>query len=173
MIAVISAIYLGSSALTACASLRNDDHKNAALWLVVSIGLLSLGLLRTANAGVWTDDYLRNALREMSLYPDRRGIQVLCIAAFAIAMAVIFGRLGTWSKGVSLIVALCGFAVLSVFAAVRFSSLHWTDAILGRQVGFTTLSHLAQVISLTAISGASLFDLLFARRLETQRTDVS
>jgi uncharacterized membrane protein YvlD (DUF360 family) len=171
VVTVLSGAYLATSILAACASLNSGDRKTALLWLVVSLGVLSLGVLRIANAALWADDYLRNGLHVIGWYDERRPLQILFIAAFAIAILAILGRLRVTIRRGPLTVATCGFFALTIFAAIRSSSFHWSDAILARHVGLITLSHATQTALLAATSAAAVFDLFFLDRFRAQSAD--
>jgi hypothetical protein len=166
MVDAINSIYLASSVLAACASLSSRLRVAACSWLVLSTGLLILGLLRMDQAGVWADDYLRRMLDMLGWYAYRRPLQVSCIAV--VTLGLITGLKWLPAKGtrVPLTSAICAFCGLAVFAAVRSSSLHWSDEVLGELVGPLTLSHFVQIVLLIATSAAALFDLCSTTELK-------
>lgn len=166
---IINGAYFVSCAIAAAASLNSRSRSGAGSWLTVSIGLAVLGLLRVAEAGVWTDDYLRNGLFELGWYGYRRVIQMVCIAAFALLLFAILARLPARRSTITL--ALLGFSGLSVFAAVRSSSLHWSDAVLSEQLGPIMVSHAIQFVLLLVTSAAAGFDCYVSGKMV--RTDIA
>lgn len=169
MVDFIDAAYLVTGSVGACTSLKSTDRGTAAVWLLISVGVIGLGLLRISEAGVWTDDYLRSGLYAVGWYAERRAIQVACIVVFAFAMFFALRSLGPVAKRTSVIIAVFAFYTLAVLAAVRASSLHWSDAVLGEQVGSVMLSHAAQAILLLVTAIAALFEYFTnSRKLNTQ-----
>ena len=168
---IINAAYIVTGAIAAFASLSSRTQRDACWWLILSIGLLALALFRIAEAGVWVDDYLRHGLHVIGWYDHRRPLQVICIGAFALGLILARSRLSVIDRS-SLVFATGTFCVLVVFAAIRSSSLHWTDAVLGESVGSVTLSHAIQVLLLLAISAAAFVDLRSRHGEEEHRISV-
>lgn len=153
---MIDSAYLATSLIAALTSLTSKSGRDAGSWLALSIGLCVLGVLRIADAGVWTDDYLRSGLIDLGWYDHRRPIQIACIASFAVALVPVLRLL---SRGrPPLIVGTSAFYGLALLAAAKFSSLHWTDAVLGEEIGSVTLSHATQIVLLLVTAVAALTD---------------
>ncbi|WP_341632050.1 hypothetical protein [Sphingomonas agri] len=156
MIGIINSAYLGTGAIAALASLKSRSPASAAWWVALSVGLTALGILRVVEAGVWSDNLLRSGLHQIGWYDKRRPIQVICITAFALALLPAQRLLP--SGKAALTVAVFAFYGLAVLAALRSSSLHWSDALLGKQVASVTLGHATQIILLLVTLTAALFD---------------
>jgi hypothetical protein len=156
--------YVVCCLITAFAALTSGSRRRAFWWLVISLGVLSLVLLRLADASVWLDSYFQKALYIFAWYAERRLLQVLAIVIVAVTLFILLRHLSVGSDDVTLRTAIGAFYLLAVLAAVRVSSLHWTDAVLQEQLGTLTLSHVAQLVFLIFISGAALFELARGRR---------
>jgi hypothetical protein len=155
---VIDDAYLASSAIAAFASLSAKSRRNAGWWLVVSIGIVVIGMLRIVEAALWMDDHLRRGLLVLGWYHYRRVLQIGCIAAFGLAFLSILKRLPRPS-GRLLTFAVAIFYVLALTMAIRSSSLHWADAAFRQRISSVNLSEATQVLLLLAISLAALFEL--------------
>ena len=151
--------YLISSTLLALVAYVDRVGRDAARWLWLAFGVLLIGLPRFARGGVLADYYLQHTLNNWGLYDHRRTIQLLGVLSVAVILSVTLLRLGRSVERASLKLAIWAFYALAVFAAIRVSSWHWSDAFLQRQIGPVTLSHAAQVLPLLAISAAALFEL--------------
>ena len=165
---IIDFAYLATSAIAAAAGLSCRNRGDENWWLVLGIGVLGLGLLRSAQAGLWLDQHLEREVHAMGWYAYRRPLQVTCIVAFALGLLIILAQLAKGRTRASVAFAICAFYALAVFAAIRLSSLHWTDALLSRQAGSVTLSHATQLVLLVTISAAALF-YFFTRLSNSQR----
>jgi hypothetical protein len=172
VIGIINIAYLATSAIAAFTSLNSKERSGALWWLVLSVGLLILGLFRIAEAGVWLDDYLREGLAVTGLYAHRRLLQITCILAFAVGLAVACRQLPALNTRSALTVAICTVCALAVFAVIRSSSLHWSDEVLGQRLWTVTLSHATQIILLVATLVAAFLDFYSVRRTSRKRADI-
>lgn len=166
--------YLATSAILAFASLASGNSRGAKLWLALSVAILLLDGLRTAQASVWVAMYVDGQLRGTAWYAHRRPVQVACIAACAVALWVFLIRMRSsparqtqsrfrrsgLSADLPTTFAISGFCALLFLAAVRCSSFHWTDALLSMPLGPLMLSHVLQAILLFLITTGVCFDLV-------------
>jgi hypothetical protein len=130
------------------------------------MGLLALGQLRIAQAGLWMEDYLQGGLRAMGWYDHRRPLQVACIMAFAVSFWTVLRR-APLRPITGLTFAIGSFYMLVVLTAIRTSSLHWTDAFLRQHLGSLTFSEALQLLLVTVIS-ATTVRLVFRKELKKQ-----
>jgi hypothetical protein len=161
--------YLAISTILVLVAFMDRVGRDAAKWLWLAFGVLLIGLPRFARGGVLADYYLQHTLNNWGLYDHRRTIQLLGILSIAVILSVALLRLGRSVERASLKLAIWAFYALAVFAAIRVSSWHWSDAFLQRQIGPVSLSHAAQILPLFAISTAALFEL---RRAASDRQSV-
>ena len=149
--------YFASSGVAAVAGSTSRNSKR--WWFALSLGLMALGLLRLAEASLWIDSYLQQALYTLAWYAHRRLLQVVAIVLFAIGLFAVLSRLRLTSNEPALRTAFGAFYALAVLVAIRMSSLHWTDAILTDQLGWLPLAHVAQLLLLMVIASAAVFEL--------------
>lgn len=159
MVGVVDIAYLLSCPIAALAGLKTNSRHSRPWWFAISLGVLSLELLRLAEASLWLDSYLQKSLHILAWYDQRRSLQVLAIVAFALALLIGLRSLRVGPDEFPLRGAIGAYYVLVVVVAIRLSSLHWTDAVLQRPVGTLSLSHAVQLMLLMLISGAALMDL--------------
>jgi hypothetical protein len=130
---LLNIAYLASSTMLALVAYVDRVGRDAARWLWLALGVLLIGLPRLAQGGLWADFYLQHTLNDWSLYGHRRTFQLLGILSVAVILSVALFRLGRSVERASLKLAICAFYGLAVFAAIRVSSWHWSDAFLQRQ----------------------------------------
>lgn len=152
-----------------CAFVTFRNASGAAwLWLAIAIGLLLIASLRASKTELLLDADLRRAIMDVGWYPHRRPVQVAAIAACALLVVTVLRSILLNRKKLNRqeVFATFTFAVLLVFAAIRSSSLQWTDAALEYGVGAITVGKLVQGICLAvlAISATSLLARPFNRR---------
>lgn len=163
---LLNIAYLASSTIVALVAYVDRGGRDAAKWLWLALGVLMIGLPRFAQGGVWADYYLQHIINDWGLYGHRRTFQLIGILTVALVLSVALLRLGRSVERTSLKLAICAFYALALFAAIRVSSWHWSDALLQRPIGPVTLSHAAQILPLLAISTAALFEL---RRVASEK----
>jgi hypothetical protein len=156
---LLNSAYFAICALTVFAGVRGRNQSLKTWWFALATGMLAIGLLRTADASLWTDFYLQRALAEMNVYGGRRPLQLLGIIAFGL-MLVLFVRQRPKRRPKSLDVAIWAFSGLALFAAIRISSWHWSDALLERQIARMTASYAIQFSLLAVLAAAAASDLL-------------
>ena len=164
VIGMINIAYITASAISGIASFQGKTRGIQRWWSALSLGLLSLGLLRAAQAGIWIDSYLQQWLRLFGWYEDRRYLQVAAIIVFAVCLLFGFMSAPAVAKRERLLFATVAFYALMIFGAIRASSLHWSDAVLGQQIGRISLSHVMQAVLLIGILGACVLELRSADR---------
>ena len=158
MIDLIDGAYLATSVIAAFASLSASSRGNAGWWLLLSLSIAAIGLLRIADAALWVDDHLRGSLMLVGWYKYRRILQIAAIAAFGLVLIAVLRRIPAPS-GRTLTVAVAGFYLLALTMAIRSSSLHWADALFHHRVGPLNFSQASQALLLLVISIAVFFDL--------------
>lgn len=158
VIGLVNTAYLVCGLTTTVAALTNTSAKRRHWWYALSAATCVLELLRLGDASLWAGRYLEEALQVLGWYERRRILQVAAISIFAIVCLAILRRMRVGSRPWALRTAISGFYALALLAAIRFSSLHWTDLILQRPVGMLSVSYAAQIILLMVISGAALLD---------------
>jgi len=138
-------------------------------WLVLAALLLLLGLSRQLDLQALVASAARTVMREDDIYGERSGLQVGLVAAIGI-----FGTIGLLTALVSfrrieasVLAAMAGAALLTIFTLIRAISLHDIDRLLMQGVG---VSH-AQVnnvieIGVLALIAAAAFG--FARQLRDE-----
>ena len=140
------------------------------LWLAISVGLLLIASLRASETEILLGSDLRRIIMELGWYPHRRPVQIAAILAFSLVIvaglrSILLNRKMLKRQEVF---ATCAFAAIVVFAAVRSSSLHWTDEALEFRLGTITLGKLVQWsgLAVIAISAASILAQPFMRRIQ-------
>ena len=120
--------------IAAFADLKGTAENRTGCWLALSLGVLALGLLRIDHVGLRVDYYLEQSLHGLGWYEQRRLLQIIGIAVFAVLSFVALRRRRLVFKNAASNTALGAFYVLAMLGAIRLSSLHWTDEILARQL---------------------------------------
>ena len=132
------------------------------------MGLLLIAIFRASRTELLLDADLRRAIMDLGWYPRRRPVQIAAIAACTLLVVALLRSILRNRKKLNRqeVLATCVFAALLVFAAIRSSSLHWTDAALEYGVGAITVGKLVQgsCLAVIAISAASLVARPFVRR---------
>lgn len=162
----MNAAYLLTFLLAACSIPASfGSAATLRLWAAIATGLLVLIALRSGHVAVWIDTLLRGQLTAHGWYSHRRPVQVAAIVVAitigGLALRWIVSRSGTLNIQAGW--AFAAFAALLGFAVIRSSSLHWTDAVIERQLGPADLGEIVQGICLGMIACSALS--LLVRRL--------
>jgi hypothetical protein len=142
----IAFAYLAAAA--ACALVWATERKarhhgqtaSPLFWSVLTVSLLFLGLNKQLDLQTLLNDVGRRMARSEGWYDQRKGYQVLFIAAVAIAGLLAVGGFSwlarkQWKRN---FVALLGTVFLYIFVLIRASSFHHVDVMLHwRLLGWT------------------------------------
>lgn len=157
------ALYLLGSVLSACCAWRGSRTERS-WWLAITIMLIAILTVRAAEPAQWLDGALQQWLHALGWYDHRRPIQMMAIALAVLFLIAIAALMRARTRGIRR-PAKCAAAamfLLLVLAAIRGSSLHWTDAILEQRIATAMFSHLLQAALLVVITASALWT--FAER---------
>ncbi len=169
------ALYLLVSVLAFYCAWQTSHDRSA--WLVIAIMLVVIAGVRMAQTGEWLDEALQQWVRAIGWYDYRRPVQV---AGIAIAILLLLAGAASVRATTRMIAwpgrcAAVALFLLLVLAAVRGSSLHWTDAALELDFAGVIVSHMLQAILLAAVGVSAVWQIVgqsFARA-KTMADDIS
>jgi hypothetical protein len=119
---------------------RRGRAASPLFWTVLTFALLFLGINKQLDLQTLLNDVGRRMARSEGWYDQRRGYQVLFIAAVSVAGLIALGGLSwlarkQWKRN---FLALLGTVFLYVFVLIRASSFHHVDMMLHwRFLGWT------------------------------------
>jgi len=153
------ALYLLVSVLAFYCAWQTSHDRSA--WLVIAIMLVVIAGVRMAQTGEWLDEALQQWVRATGWYDDRRPLQV---AGIAIAILLLLAGAASMRARTRMIAwpgkcAAAALFFLLVLAAVRGSSLHWTDAALELDFAGVIVSHMLQALLLAAVAASAIWQI--------------
>jgi len=163
------ALYLLSSALAFCCAWSQVSRERS-WWLVIAMILIAIAVVRAAQPGRWLDGDLQQWVRALGWYDYRRPVQVVGIGVAILLLLVGAKLMRTTEQDVTWPARFAAIALflLLALAAVRGSSLHWTDAVLERDFAGLILSHALQATLLATICASAICRLIANRMSAAQ-----
>jgi hypothetical protein len=112
------------------------QHSSQKFWSVGAMGLFGLGVNKQLDLQSAFTELGRFLAKEQGWYDDRRTVQLAFIAVVLAAALIGLGWLVrvSWKDVRRLWLAIVGAAGLAAFVAVRASSFHHVDILLGEQL---------------------------------------
>jgi hypothetical protein len=133
-----------------------------ALWLSLAVGLCALGVNKQLDLQTALTELGRMLARSQGWYEERREVQMAFIGGVLLAGLWTFRAVWLLARGnlARLRAALLGMVFLLCFVAIRASSMHHVDILLGVRVGGLKMNAILELggIALVAL-GAYLAEL--------------
>ena len=171
IIVYIAAAYLCFRAARAprCSDLESEKRQSGAFWYILGIALIALGLNKQLDLQTLLTEVGRGIAKAEGWYRGRAVVQrsfigwVVCGGAVAFVFMMFLIRRALLRQGL----ALAGMTLLVCFIAIRASSFHQVDLMLGSRIGALNAS------SAFELSGLVLIGLTAALNIDWHRQTVN
>ncbi|MFV8783760.1 hypothetical protein ACNKU7_15185 [Microbulbifer sp. SA54] len=138
--------------------------KQRRLWVLISVAMLLLGLNKQLDLQTLFTDFFRALFRELDLYDRRRMFQeVFIFGVLLVGVAVSSWLVYQYRRLLRFhVLAICGLCALAAFVAVRASSFHGMDRLIGYELAGVRINWLLELCGIFLIAINALH--LLARR---------
>ncbi len=169
MMVYVAAAYLcfRAAKMPRCSDLESEKRQSSAFWYILSVALIALGVNKQLDLQTFFTEVGRGIAKVQGWYHSRTGVQasvigwIVCAGVAVLVFMMLLIRRALLRQGL----ALAGIMLLMCFIALKASSFHQVDLILGSRLGALKASSALELGGLILIGLTAVLNIDWNRQL--------